>query len=76
MTIKKERISGKVLSVTDTYIEIEGYGQIPLSPSFHVYKTYGEFAVLGAEDILVGYDLQEFVAGRGGTVRGSFGAGV
>ena len=65
VTIKKERISGKVLSVTDTYIEIEGYGQIPLSPSFHVYKTYGEFAVLGAEDILVGYDLQEFVAAEG-----------
>ena len=39
VTIKQERDSGKVLSVTDTYIEIEGYGQIPLSPSFHVYKT-------------------------------------
>ena len=65
VTIKKDRIGGKVLSVTDSYIEIEGYGQVPLSPSFHVYKTYGDFQVLGAEDILVGYDLQEFVAADG-----------
>ena len=63
--MKRERISGKVLSVTDNAIEIEGYGEIPLSENFHVYKVYGDFKVLGAKDILVGYDLQEFVAAEG-----------
>lgn len=65
VTIKKEKISGKVLSVTDQAIEIEGYGELPLSENFHVYKVYGDFKVLKPSDILVGYDLQEFVAADG-----------
>ena len=36
ITMKKERISGKVLSVTEDAIEIEGYGEIPVSENFHV----------------------------------------
>lgn len=65
ITMKRDRISGKVLSVTDHAIEIEGYGEIPLSDQFHVYKVYGDFKVLGPKDILVGYNLQEFVAAGG-----------
>lgn len=65
ITMKRDRISGKVLSVTDHAIEIEGYGEIPLADNFHVYKVYGDFKVLGPKDILVGYDLQEFVAADG-----------
>lgn len=65
ITMKRERISGKVLSVTDKSIEIEGYGEISLADHFHVYKVYGDFKVLGPKDILVGYNLQEFVAAGG-----------
>ncbi len=65
VAVKKDRISGKVLSVTEDAIELEGYGILPLSQQFHVYKVYGDFEVLGPEDILVGYDLQEFVAADG-----------
>ena len=54
-----------MLSVTEDAIEIEGYGEIPLAPNFHVYKVYGDFKVLNASDILVGYNLQEFVAADG-----------
>ncbi len=63
--MKKERIHGKILSVTEDTVEIEGYGTIPLDENFYVYKLFGEFSVLGAADILVGYDLQEFVAADG-----------
>lgn len=63
--IKKDRINGKVLSVTDTYIEVEGYGRLELAPNFHVYKLYGDFKILSLKDILVGYNLQEFVAAGG-----------
>ena len=38
---------------------------IPLDENFYVYKLFGEFSVPGAADILVGYDLQEFVAADG-----------
>ena len=65
ITMKRDRLSGKVLSVTEDAIEIEGYGEIPLAPNFHVYKVYGDFKVLKASDILVGYNLQEFVAADG-----------
>lgn len=65
VTVKKERIHGKILSVTENTVEIDGYGTIPLDENFYVYKLYGEFGVLGAADILVGYDLQEFVAADG-----------
>ena len=53
ITIKKDRITGKVLSVGEDYIEIE------------VYKVYGEYEEQSKSDILVGYDLQEFVAADG-----------
>ncbi len=65
ITIKKDRITGKVLAVGEDYIEIEGYGQVPLAPSFRVYKVYGDYAEKSKADILVGYDLQEFVAANG-----------
>ncbi|WP_302324858.1 SpoIID/LytB domain-containing protein [Enterocloster bolteae] len=65
ITMKRDRLSGKVLSVTEDASEIEGYGEIPLAPNFHVYKVYGDFKVLNASDILVGYNLQEFVAADG-----------
>lgn len=59
--VKTERINGKVLAVTDRYIELEGYGRMELAPNFHVYQIYGEFELLDLEDILVGYNLQDFV---------------
>ena len=65
ITLKKERIHGKVLAVTDTYIELEGYGRLELAPNFQVYRLYGGFALLDLSDILVGYDLQEFAAADG-----------
>ena len=65
ITVKKERVRGKVLAVTDESIELEGYGCVPIDDNFHVYKTYGDFQVLGKGNILVGYDLQEFVAADG-----------
>lgn len=65
IVLKKDRIHGKVLAVTDTYIELEGYGRMELAPGFQVYRLYGEFQVLDLNDILVGYDLQEFAASNG-----------
>ena len=65
IVLKKDRINGKVLSVTEDAVEIEGYGRLELAPNFHVYKLYGDFKILNLKDILVGYNLQEFVAEDG-----------
>ena len=63
--VKKERIFGRVLAVGSDSIEIEGYGELPLSPTFQVFQTYGTFSRKKPEDILVGYDNQEFVVSDG-----------
>ena len=65
VTLKKKRITGKVLSVKDDSIEIEGYGKIKLDKDFKVYKLYGQFEEQSISDILVGYDIQEFVVAHG-----------
>lgn len=65
IVVKKERMTGRVLAVKKDSIEIEGHGIMPLSPDFQVFKTYGEFERKGPQDILVGYDIQEFVVSDG-----------
>ena len=65
VTLKKKRITGKVLAVKDDSIEIEGYGKIKLDKDFKVYKLYGQFEEQSISDILVGYDIQEFVVAHG-----------
>lgn len=65
IVLKKDRISGKVLEVKDDSIEIEGFGSIPLDENFNVYKIYGDFKRQQMSDILVGYDMQEFVVADG-----------
>ncbi len=65
IVLKKERIGGKVLEVREDFIEIEGYGQVPLDDDFQVYRLYGELRRQGLSDVLVGYDAQEFVVADG-----------
>ena len=65
IVVKKDRITGTVLSVDEGGIEIEGYGWVETAPGFRVYKAYGEYEEQERGDILVGYDLQEFVASGG-----------
>lgn len=63
--VKEDRMSGRVLAVGTDFIEIEGRGELPLSPTFQVFRTYGEFEKQKTKDILVGYDNQEFVVCEG-----------
>ena len=65
ISLKREKITAKVLSVREDAIELEGYGLIPLDEDFCVYKTYGEPQLQDISQILVGYDTQEFVVGDG-----------
>lgn len=65
LSLKRDTINGKVLLVSDDGIEIEGYGFVPVSSKFHVYSTYGLLSEKKPEDILVGYDVQDFVVAEG-----------
>lgn len=63
--IKTDTINGKVLSVTNEYVEIEGYGRVPFNENYRLYKNYGGFSQIGYSDILVGYELQDFIVAEG-----------
>lgn len=65
VSVKKERITGKILSVNEEGIEIEGYGVLPLDHEYKILKVYGDLQRQQLKDLLVGYDLQEFVVAQG-----------
>ena len=65
VSVKKERIKGKILSVQDDTVELEGYGTVPLDEEYKVLKTYGDVKRQKLSDILVGSENQEFVVAKG-----------
>ena len=65
VSVKKERISGKVLSVQEGSIELEGYGTVPLDTEYKVLKTYGDVKRQQLSYILVGSENQEFSVAKG-----------
>lgn len=65
VSLKKERITAKVLSVQEDGIELEGYGLVPFDDEYLILKTYGDLKRQELTDILVGYDMQEFVVAKG-----------
>ncbi len=71
--IKDDKISGKVLSFNDSYIEIEGYGKVPADSNFMIYDITQGDKVSGYDSIIVGYSLEDFVVAQGkicGAVKG------
>lgn len=65
LVLKKDTIAGTVLAVKEHEIEIEGYGNVPLSENFKIYRTYGVLREQQKKDILVGYNMQKFVVANG-----------
>lgn len=65
INLKPEVIRGKVLVANKDYIELEGYGKLPLSEEFRVYKLYDQIQMEVSNGILVGYDNTEFVVSDG-----------
>lgn len=65
INIKTDTITGKVLSVTEKYIEIDGYGKVPLDEDYRIYDNYNGFSIKNYTDIVVGYDLQNFIVAQG-----------
>ena len=55
----------KVLSVQEDGIELEGYGLVPFDDEYQILKIYGDLKRQQPSDILVGYDMQEFVVAKG-----------
>ncbi len=65
ISTKKESISGKILSVRQEGIELEGYGVVPLDEDFRFYETHGEYQEKSARGLIVGYEDAKLVVAEG-----------
>ena len=65
ISIKPDKIGGKVLVANQKYIEIEGYGKVNLDDYYKIYKIYGELSMEVTNSILVGYEATDFVVADG-----------
>jgi len=61
VSIKPDKIKGRILVTNDNYIEIENYGRKALSDDFCIYRTYGEISMDKSNSLVVGYENAEFV---------------
>ncbi len=65
ISIKPDKIGGKVLVANQDYIEIEGYGKVDLDEFYKIYKIYDELSMEVTNSILVGYEATDFVVADG-----------
>lgn len=65
ISVKPDIIEGKVLQTGKDFIEVEGYGKIPLDPNYKIYKLYGKMSMETTNSILVGYNTTDFVVSGG-----------
>lgn len=65
ISVKPDMIKGKVLRFGEKYIEVEGYGEVPLEEDYKIYKIYGELSMEPSGSILVGYENTSFIVSGG-----------
>ncbi|MGN0289886.1 MAG: SpoIID/LytB domain-containing protein [Lachnospiraceae bacterium] len=58
---KKNRISGEVLKLTDTQIEIKGQGTFELADNIQYYRLYDSLQTVGRNSVRIGYNFADFV---------------
>ncbi len=65
ISVKPDVIRGKVLVSGKDFVEVEGYGKVPLEEDYKIYKIYGELSMEQTNSILVGYEATDFVVSGG-----------
>lgn len=65
ISLKRERIGGKLLGISETRAEIEGYGSIPFGDSCVGYRLYEELCNVDVSEMAIGYDFTDFVVENG-----------
>lgn len=65
ITLKKEKINGRVLGADESGIEIEGYGRLSLAEDYKGYRLYDSLQMCTAKDLLFGYSFTDFCVENG-----------
>ncbi len=63
--IKTGKVNGKILSADDTFVEVEGYGKLPLASDYKGYRIYKELTMCRARDLAIGYSFADLVIENG-----------
>lgn len=61
VTCKQDKISGKILSIGENMIEVEGAGTLFFADQLKIYKLYGEMERYYTSQLRVGYAFTDFV---------------
>ena len=61
VTLKTDKITGKVLAADDGSVEIEGEGKIPFAADWKGYRLYRELTMCTTKDLTFGYADADFV---------------
>lgn len=62
---KQEKISGKILSIGENMIEVEGCGPLFFADDYKIYKLYGTLERCYTSQLRVGYAFTDFVLENG-----------
>jgi len=62
---KTDKICGVVLGADEGYIELEGYGKVPLAKNYKGYCTFGSLRMCGLKELSFGYASSDFVMENG-----------
>ena len=65
ISTKKESILGKILSIRQDGIELEGYGLVPIADKFRFFETFGNYTEKSIENLIVGYEQAKFIVAEG-----------
>lgn len=61
VSAKQEKVNGKILSLGDGNITVEGIGILPFSENLKIYQIYDTLAVKYTGDLRIGYNFTDFV---------------
>lgn len=65
ISLKKEKINGRILSANQDGIEVEGHGKIPLAADCRGYRLYDSLEMCTVKDIRIGYDFTDLCLENG-----------
>ena len=65
VNVKTEKINGRILSADEYYMEVEGYGRLPLSTDYRGYRLYGSLEMCTARDVPFGYNFTDLCLENG-----------
>ena len=65
VSAKTDKINGRILSVDETGIEVEGYGRLPLAADYRGYRLFDSLEMCTARDVRFGYNFTDLCMENG-----------